>query len=246
MWNLFSGKKKGEVPIQPIRVDLHSHLIPGIDDGAKTDEESLALLRGMFDLGYRTCITTPHIYQGLYNNTPATIASGLMRLRDICTAHAINIKIEAAAEYFFDNNFFAALESHQLLTFGNKYVLFELPAHSPPAMLHELVFKMNLNGYQPVLAHPERYMYYHDKKMRDYQRLKDLGVLFQLNLMSLTGYYKPEIRLAARDLVRHGMVDFAGSDLHKAKQLAVLQAAQQDDYFRLLIDSGKLLNDTLL
>lgn len=107
------------------------------------------------------------------------------------------------------------MEKNELLCFGKQYVLFELPSNSRPAMIEEIVFKMNLNGYQPVLAHPERYPYFHDKKMYEYQKLKDHGVLFQLNLMSLTGYYNPGIRAVARDLIRHEMVDFAGTDIHK-------------------------------
>ncbi|MBK9731731.1 MAG: hypothetical protein IPO83_10680 [Chitinophagaceae bacterium] len=246
MWNFLTGNKnKQPAVVQPLTVDLHSHLIPGIDDGAQTEAECLLLLRGMADLGYSKCITTPHCYPGFYNNTPASIASGLARLKAICVEQTISLQVEAAAEYFFDNTFFEIVEKNELLCFGKQYVLFELPSNSRPAMIEEIVFKMNLNGYQPVLAHPERYPYFHDKKMYEYQKLKDHGVLFQLNLMSLTGYYNPGIRAVARDLIRHEMVDFAGTDIHKEKHLPVLHSVQQDHYYLQLLSSGKLLNNTL-
>lgn len=246
MWNfLFPKKKPPSEEVPPLRIDLHSHLISGIDDGAQTDAESLTLVRGLYDLGYRKCITTPHVYTGFYNNTPATISSGLERLKAICTVHSISLELEAAAEYFFDNYFFELVEKRALLTFGDQHVLFELPMNTRPAMVQDIVFKLNLNGYKPVLAHPERYPFYHDRKMRDYEKLKDHGVFFQLNLMSLAGYYKRDVRSAARDLIRHGMIDFAGSDLHKEKHLSVLRTAQQDDYFKQLLSSGKLLNNLL-
>ncbi|MBX7107475.1 MAG: hypothetical protein K1X61_02400 [Chitinophagales bacterium] len=246
MWNFLIGKNNNpSQPAPPLRTDLHSHLIPAIDDGAQSDEEALQLLNGLLDLGYHKCIITPHCYPGLYNNTPATILSGLARLRDICERNSIPILLEAAAEYFFDHNFFELAQKKQLLTFGNNYVLFELPVNSRPSMMEEVIFNLNLNDYKPVLAHPERYPYFHESSMREYGKLKDYGVYFQLNLMSLTGYYNNSIRDAARALIRHEMVEFAGTDLHKQKHLQVLQNVQRDSHFIRLLSSVKLLNSTL-
>lgn len=246
MWSFLTGKKKGPPAAVPLNsTDLHSHLIPGLDDGAQTEDEALQLLQGMLSLGYRKCITTPHCYPGLYNNTPITIAAGLARLKDVCARNSIALEMEAAAEYFFDTTFFEQVQKRELLTFGNNYVLFELPMNSRPSMLEEVVFNMNLNGYKPVLAHPERYPYFHDRNMREYEKLKDFGLLFQMNLMSLTGYYSRSIRDAARALINQEMIDFAGTDLHKQKHLAVLQDVQQDSFYLQLLSSGKLLNNTL-
>jgi protein-tyrosine phosphatase len=247
VWNFLSRKKKQppSAAIPLLTVDLHSHLMAGIDDGAKSDEESLILLQGLHAAGFRKCITTPHIYAGLYNNTPERISSGLQRLKSICTEHALPLEVEAAAEYFFDHHFFERIAQQDLLTFGKQYVLFELPLNSRPAMLEDMIFKMFLNGYQPVLAHPERYPFFHDRKMVEYDKLKDRGLLFQLNLMSLTGHYTEPIRFVARDLVRHGMVEFAGTDIHREKHLPVIRKAMEDAYYMELLSSGKLLNNTL-
>ena len=106
MWNFLSRKKNKPAPaLTPLFVDLHSHLIPAIDDGAQTEEESIVLIRGMMQEGYRKFIATPHIYRGLYNNTPATISSGLEKLRAVCKSNALPVEVNAAAEYFFDNYF---------------------------------------------------------------------------------------------------------------------------------------------
>ncbi len=247
MWNFLSRKKKqlpsAATPL--LTVDLHSHLIAGIDDGAKSDEESLILLQGLHAAGFRKCITTPHIYAGLYNNTPDRISIGLQRLKTICSENDLAMEIEAAAEYFFDHHFFERIAQQDLLTFGTRYVLFELPLNSRPAMLEDMVFKMFLNGYQPVLAHPERYHFFHDRKMVEYGKLKDRGLLFQLNLMSLTGHYTEPIRSAAIKLVRHGMIEFAGTDIHREKHLPVIRKAMEDAYYIELLSSGKLLNNSL-
>lgn len=246
MWN-FPFKKKKESPIedQSLQVDLHSHLIPGIDDGAKTEDDSILLMRGFHNLGYRKLITTPHIYHGVYNNTPSIILSGCEKLRKLCATNEIFIDIEAAGEYYFDNYFFELIEKKELLTFGNGYVLFELPMNTRPAMVEDVVFKLNLAGYKPVLAHPERYLYFHDRKMRDYQKLKDLGLYFQVNLMSLTGYYNEAIKRAAFDLMKHSLVDFAGSDLHREKHLSIVAKGLRQPELIKLIREGRILNNNL-
>jgi tyrosine-protein phosphatase YwqE len=246
VWNIFSKKKTESVPvISPLRVDIHSHLIPAIDDGAQTDDDALALITGLYGAGYRKLITTPHVYGGLYDNNPSTILPGLKRLQDICSLNSLTVEIEAAAEYFFDNDFFELIEKKELLTFGDQYVLFELPMNQQPAMLEDIAFQINSAGYKPVLAHPERYLYFHDLDMHEYQNLKDHGVYFQLNLMSLTGYYNEGIKRAARDLVKHQMVDFAGTDMHRQKHINIIHAVQHDKFYLDLLSSGKLLNNTL-
>lgn len=242
---LFKKKKILPDPANPLRVDLHSHLLPGIDDGAKNPEETLVLIRGLQTLGYQKVITTPHIYRGVHNNTKEIIRDGLNKVRKLLQEQNINMEIDAAAEYFFDEQFFQLIEQHQLMTFGNKYVLFELPFTNKPPMVDDIIFKMNLAGYQPVLAHAERYPFFHEKKMNEYHKLKNAGVLFQLNLMSLVGHYGEAVRHAARDLISQGMIEFAGSDLHRENHLKVIEAAKKEREYAILVNSGKLLNDTL-
>jgi protein-tyrosine phosphatase len=242
---LFKEKKKLTEPVQPLTVDLHSHLLPGIDDGAKTEEETLTLVRGLQSLGYRKCITTPHIYKGVHNNSKEIILEGLKKVTSLLMQHRITFEIEAAAEYFFDEQFFQLIEQRELMSFGKNFVLFELPFTSPPLMLDDVIFKLNLAGYQPVLAHPERYPFFHDKKMKQYEKLKNAGVLFQLNLMSLTAYYNQGAKMAAHQLIESGMIEFAGSDLHREKHLGVIAQSMKGKDFELLVSSGKLLNNQL-
>lgn len=231
--------------VRPLKVDLHSHLIPGIDDGAQSEQDTLELVRGMYELGYRKLITTPHIYRGVFNNTAEIILSGLEKVRRLFHDEYVDMEIAAAAEYFFDNYLFEQVEKKELLTFGDNYLLFELPTSSRPEMLDDIIDMMKTSGYKPVLAHPERYPYFHEKKMTGYQSLKDQGVFFQLNLMSFTGYYNESVKRAALDLAGHNFIDFAGSDLHRAKHLGALFNARQHPAYEKLMASGKLLNDTL-
>lgn len=230
---------------QPLKVDLHSHLLPGIDDGAKTIDDTITLIRGLQSFGYERCVTTPHVYLGVHNNTKEIILNGLKKVREVIDQQKINFHIEATAEYFFDEQFFKLIDQNELLTFGKKYVLFELPFNNKPAMVSDVIFKLNLAGYQPVLAHPERYSFFHDKKMVEYEQLKNAGVLFQLNIMSLANYYGEPVRHAARDLIARGMIDFLGSDLHREKHLFVIEAARKTREYSQLLASGKLMNDTL-
>ena len=155
------------------------------------------------------------------------------------------MEVEAVAEYFFDEHFFRLIDNNELLMFGDKYLLFELPFTNKPAMVDDIIFQLNLAGYKPVLAHPERYQFFHDKRMQEYEKLKNAGVLFQLNLMSLTGHYGPGVKTAAQLLIQNGMVEFAGSDLHRAKQLPIVEKGMNDRHFETLLSSGKLLNSQL-
>ncbi|HYV90639.1 MAG TPA: CpsB/CapC family capsule biosynthesis tyrosine phosphatase [Chitinophagales bacterium] len=242
---LFKKQKKNRDADQSLKVDLHSHLLPGIDDGAQHADDTLTLIRGLQSLGYQKCITTPHIYLGVHNNSKEIIMDGLKKVRDLLDQQKINFQIEAAAEYFFDEQFFKLIDQNDLMTFGNKYVLFELPFTTKPLMVDDIIFKMNLAGYQPVLAHPERYSFFHNKKMQEYERMKNAGVLFQLNIMSLTGHYGEPVRHAARELISQGVVDFLGTDLHREKHLPIIEAAKKTQEYSRLLASGKLLNETL-
>jgi tyrosine-protein phosphatase YwqE len=186
------------------------------------------------------------MFTGIFiKNNPETILSGLEKLTNTCRENSLDVKIKAAAEYFFDNYFFELIEKRELLTFGKTHVLFELPMNSPANMVNEVIVKMIEAGYKPVLAHPERYTYFHDRLMREYHKLKSAGVLFQLNLMSLTGHYSLAIKKAAQDLIDHKLIDFAGSDLHREKHLNVLKAAQHNPYYHKLLSSGRLMNNVL-
>jgi len=225
-------------------VDLHSHLIPGIDDGAKTMEESLELVRTLSSLGYRKLITTPHIMHDMYRNTPESILSGLEALRKELENEGIDMAIEAAAEYYLDENFLKLLEGEEMLTFGDNYLLFETSYTIRPYALYDHIYAIASRGYKPVLAHPERYSYLHDSP-EEYHAIKKMGVFFQLNINSLGGYYSTPVKKAAEWIVDQGIVDFVGSDTHKMRHLDSLSKAKHAPYFQKLFDKNTLLNPTL-
>ena len=172
-----------------LNADMHSHLLPGIDDGSPDMETSIELIKGMKELGFKKLITTPHILWDMYKNTSTIILEKLDEVKNKLKEAQIYIDIQAAAEYFIDDHLEELLERKEpLLSFGNKMVLVEFSMASPPFDLKKTLFEMQIQGYQPVLAHPERYIYLeHNKNF--YNELKDAGYLFQMNLLSLTGYY---------------------------------------------------------
>lgn len=215
--SLFSKKKDFEGLLST--TDLHSHLLPGIDDGVQTIEESLEVIKGFINLGYKKLITTPHIMHDFYRNDPGIISNKLADLKSALAEASLDIEVEAAAEYYLDEYFLALMDSdEQALTFGDNYLLFELSFMTKPLITKEAVFSMQTKGYKPVLAHAERYLYYHDS-IGELQELFENGVLLQLNLLSLAGYYSKPVKKMAAKLIDQNMISFIGSDCHNGRQL---------------------------
>jgi protein-tyrosine phosphatase len=234
--------KKADLSL--IGVDMHSHFIPGIDDGAQTLEDSVNLLRAMSEFGYRKVITTPHIMSDFYQNNPEIILSGLAKVKEAIQQEGIAIEVEAAAEYYLDFDLEAKIDKGGLLTFGNNYLLFEVSYMNPPDILNQVIFKLATNGYRPVLAHPERYPFWYND-FEKYEEFKDKGVLLQLNINSLTGYYGGGAKKIAEQMIEKNMVDFIGSDCHRMDHIQVMKDAQYERYLHQLIDSGMLRNAAL-
>lgn len=210
--------------------DMHSHFIPGIDDGAKTVEDSLTLVRAMIDMGFKTIITTPHVMIDYYPNTTQTIQNGLQVLQAAMKQHDLNIPIRAAAEYYIDEHFMKLLDTEPLLSIRDNEVLVEFSMMYEPPMLMDVIFKMQGAGYKPIIAHPERYLFFH-KDFTRYRELKDKGCLMQLNMMSISGYYGRNIKTIADELLAKGLYDYCGSDMHHEKHAAVLKSmATSRDY----------------
>lgn len=241
------GKKEpvlDPIDLGQLKVDVHSHFINGIDDGAQTIEESLTLLQGMRDLGYRKVVTTPHVMSDYYRNTPEIITTGRDRIAKAAEEAGIEIEIECAAEYYLDADLMPKIKNKELLTFGDNYVLFELPFLSEPPNVAEIVFEMQLAGYKPVLAHPERYGFWHHQ-FDKYQDMFDKGVILQLNINSVTGHYSPEVKQMSQKLIKHEMIGLLGSDCHHDRHIGLMQQAQRTPALHQLITSGKLLNSSL-
>lgn len=243
---LFSRSKPGDpVNLGVLGVDMHSHFIPGIDDGAKTMKDSIQLLRGMEELGYRKVITTPHIMSDFFRNTPEIIESGMEQVRNAIKAEGLEIEIEAAAEYYYDYDLEEKQKKQRLMTFGVNYLLFEVSYMNAPDNLDAFIFNLMTDGYKPVLAHPERYPFWFSKNLEQFEKLKDKGVLFQLNINSLTGHYSPATKKIAEEMIEKGWYEFAGSDCHHTGHLELLGKARTEKSLAKLVESGKLLNATL-
>ena len=240
--SIFSKKKSFEGLLST--TDLHSHLLPGIDDGVQSIEESLEVIKGFVNLGFKKLVTTPHVMHDFYRNDATIILSKLEEVRTAVSKESLVIEIEAAAEYYLDEYFLSQIKSKSnLLTFGDNYVLFELSFMTKPLTIKEAVFSMQTNGYKPVLAHAERYLYYHDS-IKDLQELANNGVLLQLNLLSLSGYYSKAVKKMANKLIDLGIISFIGSDCHNPKQLISVAEVLNSAVMNPLKDQ-KLLNNYL-
>lgn len=249
MFKLFSRSAKENVPadFSMLKTDMHSHLLPGIDDGAADINVSLGLIKGMMDMGYTKLITTPHIMWDMYKNTPDIINQKLELVRTAVKEKGWNIEINAAAEYFLDEHVEGLLKKNEpLLTVSGKMVLCEFSLAFPSHMLKDILFEMQMQGYQPIIAHPERYAYLeHNKEF--YQELKeDIGCLFQLNLLSLGNHYGKSVHELANYLIRKGYYDLVGTDLHHARHLEGLKSPALHSQLKKLLDSGKIRNAEIL
>ena len=246
--NLFGRSRKAMPPadLSVLKCDVHSHFIPGIDDGAQTVEQSVELVRAMQDFGFSKVITTPHVMADGFRNTPEIILEGLERVRQALREQSIPVTIDAAAEYYLDHELERLVQARNVLTFGGErnLLLFELPFISEPAILLPVVFNMQTQGYRPVLAHPERYPFWYQDTTRP-QQLKDRGVLFQLNTVALSGAYGPAARKAAERMIDMGWYELVGSDCHGMDHVHALEASRTAPALHKLLASGKLINHTL-
>jgi protein-tyrosine phosphatase len=238
------GTPAEDADLSILKTDVHSHLIPGIDDGATDLEDSIRLIRGLHELGYSRLITTPHIMSDFYRNTPEIIRAGLEKVKEEIYKQSIPIEIDIAAEYYCDGDFEKSIGQTELLTFGDRHLLFELSYLNPSDNFETVTFKLQMEGYKPVLAHPERYPYWY-QSFEKYAEIKDKGVLLQLNLASLTGHYGSVPKRIAERLIENDMVDLLGTDMHKMSHLDVYKKALKEPLLKQLLDSGRLINSLL-
>ena len=245
---IFGGGKQAVVrppfDLSLLQNDVHSHLIPGIDDGARSMDETIAMLAKFESLGYKKVITTPHIMGDHFKNTPEIILGGLKQVQETAKQLGLKIEIQAAAEYYLDDSLMTRLKNKEkLLTFGSNYLLYEFSMFSKPERVSELHFQFLTQGYKPVLAHFERYPYFHGS-VKQAEKWREDGVLIQLNLNSLTGHYGPEIKTQAERMVDAQVVDFVGSDCHRIEHLMLLEKNLIRSYFHKL-EKLPLLNQSL-
>jgi protein-tyrosine phosphatase len=203
-------------------IDIHSHLLPGIDDGAKNFADTLQLTRALQGFGVTEIITTPHIIQHVWDNTPEQIISNKNDTVLQLEKNNLKLPFQAAAEYLMDDQFVRLFESHDLLTLKDNYVLVEMSYINAPIQLYSILFDLQVAGYIPVLAHPERYLFYHNN-FSEYLKLKRAGCLFQLNLLAVVGYYGAEITKIAEQLLAKGMYTYVDSDVHHDRHIAAFE-----------------------
>ncbi len=247
MFNFFK-KSSVNADLSFLSADMHSHLLPGIDDGLEEVEQSVAFIRDLQELGYTKLICTPHILSDLYPNTPQTILPKLALVRDALKAANVDMQVEAAAEYMVDHMFaelLAKSKKEDLLTINGNYILVEMSYLSPSPNFDKVIFDLRMLGLQPILAHPERYSYYHHQ-FEQYERFKDMGCKLQVNLLSLSGGYGPYVKKAAEKLFKNQMVDFLGTDMHHERHLETLKNFATRKEFYELVGNAELLNKTLL
>lgn len=226
--------------------DLHSHLLPGLDDGVQTLEESLEVIEALSRLGYTRLITTPHVMTERYPNSSKVIREQERLLKDAVRKAGIPVEIKAAAEYYLDENFGHLLEQGDLLPLDAKgHVLFELSFHHAPLALGQTLFDMQAKGFIPVLAHPERYPYFH-QRLGEYQSLQEAGCLFQVNILSITGHYGIDVQQAAQMLLKHKMVRFLGTDVHRIAHVRTLSAALRSGHLEKTLRQFQFANPELV
>ncbi|MTI22248.1 capsular biosynthesis protein [Fulvivirga sp. RKSG066] len=216
----------------PLSTDLHSHLLPNLDDGVDSYDESLFIIESLAEMGYKKLITTPHIMQDFYNNSVESINAKMTELRSILKEEGIDMQVEAAAEYYLDDHLMQIIddESQELLLFGNNYMLFETSFMNQPFYLNEFIFKAKSRGINPILAHPERYAYIQSNP----DLIDDLitrGVYLQLNINSITGYYSRQVRKMAERMIDNKKIHFLGSDCHNKNHLQVMQRSVNEKYY---------------
>ncbi|MDO7850008.1 tyrosine-protein phosphatase [Hymenobacter convexus] len=232
-----------------LNADMHSHLLPGLDDGAETVAHSVELLRALRELGFRKLVMTPHIMGDFYKNTPEGIRAALQLLRDAAVEAGItDVELDCAAEYYLDEFLGRKLaDGTEMLTFGGekRYLLFETSYMNEPLNLFEIIFEMKAQGYRPVLAHPERYTYLYGRFAEIEKMRRDYDVLLQVNLNSLAGYYSPGAKKVAEQLIDGGLVDFVGTDTHHLRHTdTLLRRTVPQPYLEKLLKLP-LLNNTL-
>jgi tyrosine-protein phosphatase YwqE len=242
VFGLFRKRSKvPEIDFSAIGTDMHSHILPGIDDGAPNLDASLVLARRFEKLGFKKLVATPHVMADFYRNTPDTINKALDTLREGIAKSEIALEVEAAAEYYFDETFINKLTRKEVLGFGNNYLLFELSYINQPPNLLDLLFRIQDAGYYPVLAHPERYPYYHGS-IENYQKIREYGCFLQLNTVSLTGYYGRSCKATAESLVDKNCIDFIGSDMHHLRHAQALEESLLLPRVERLLKNGQLNN----
>ncbi|UGS24190.1 tyrosine-protein phosphatase [Flavobacterium channae] len=237
MLSLFKSKPKLAELIPSGYVDIHSHVLPGIDDGAQNIADTEFLLKEMKQLGFSKVITTPHTMKNVWDNTTDSIRNTHVLVQKELPELSKKVALNCASEYFLDENLMQLAQQESLLTLKDNVILIEMSYLNAPIQLYDFLFELQLKGYQLVLAHPERYNYFHSNK-KEFAKLKKAGCLFQLNLLATVGYYGKNVAETADYLLKEDLYDFVGSDIHHKNHVAAFQN-------KVIIKNHKTLEETM-
>ncbi|MBD1423810.1 tyrosine-protein phosphatase [Sphingobacterium chuzhouense] len=242
MWTIFNRKRQYP-DLQWMYADIHSHILPGIDDGCENVEQSVALLQRLEALGLKKFYFTPHIIQDMYPNTSETISNAFDRLRQkgveqLAAGYAAEYMVDTA----FDQHF--AVNPRNLLCLPGGHVLIEMSYMEESKLIEKIAFDLQMEGYIPILAHPERYLFY-QRDPKKIERFQDIGCLLQLNLLSLMGYYGRNERRVAKYLLENGMISLVGTDVHHERHVRALEIGILQEDVRAYFKHCTILNEEL-
>ena len=246
MFNLFKKKYEARPIFAPLGTDMHCHLIPRVDDGSKCLEESIECLQTLKAVGYDKVIITPHFQTPRFMNDEDDIKNRYAELKKQAQDAGIEIEMAGiAGEYRIDSGFSKRLENPRFLKIADKYVLVEFSLHQQMMGCDEMIFDMQMKGYEIILAHPERYPYLnvHGNRM---EQLKNQGVFFQINVLSLGGFYGEEAKRRAYEMLELGWVEFMGTDTHNTMYAQALRDLSCNKKIEKVLEKYQFMNNTLL
>ena len=241
MFSFFNFASRARNDFSDLEIDMHSHLLPAVDDGATSVENSHTMIRSLQDMGFKTLYTTPHSIKDIHPNTLQSLEESFIKMQGSIPE---GINFDYSSEYFLDEHFLQNAQEGLLRPLPGNRLLIEFSMVSPPFDLEQQFFDIQMKGYQIVLAHPERYLFF-QKNLGLLSRLKDMDVEFQVNALSLGGYYGENAKQAAEKMIKKGWIDFVGTDAHHDKHIQALRKIPDTILYQRLLDQGNLKNSDL-
>lgn len=243
MFNFFRKKEKIKLPY---KTDVHCHILPGVDHGAQSIEHAIELIRMQMEMGITRFFLTPHITKSTFENTPETINKAFDVFKEVVDKSGLDVELRVSAEYRLDEYSLNQFHENQFIPLPKEHILIENAYQQERLDIDEIIFDLQLKNLTPIMAHPERFMYYASRKNR-YTQMHNAGVLFQVNLLSLAGFFGKTARQNAEWLLEHNYIDMLGSDIHHREHANVISEYIQTKDFKKIMArlEGRLLNDTL-
>ena len=246
MFKIFGRKNKKEEAKLFYNTDMHCHIMPGVDHGSQSVEESLAMLHAEMDMGISRVILTPHVTAETFENTPESLAQGFATLKQAVENEGLDIELHYSAEYRIDEYWTDQYAKGAVVPMPGKYLLLENSFVQELISIDDMMFDLLSSGYKPILAHPERYSYYYQRHSR-YEKLHNAGVKFQINILSLAGYFGGMARENAMWLLEHNLVDMLGSDMHSMDHADIIRRYINSKEWNKLLPrlQGRIINDII-